>query len=64
MPQPTKIVSYQVMPQSPIEYTQEDDYTVSKITQDHIVALDDKGQLWTCIHCEAAPIWKCLNLPD
>lgn len=59
---PEKIVSFEVVPASCLEYPSELGERVVYLTKEHVVALDSEGMLWARNVDETR--WTCLNLPQ
>jgi hypothetical protein len=65
---PELIVSFEVVPQSVAVYTTASGDKVTKVTLEHVIALDTNAKLWVRLvgnHEEVAPgtlqLWSCLN---
>lgn len=55
---PYKIVSYELVPSTVLNYNGKSIYRKT-----HILALDGAGGLWYCDYLGTEK-WQCLNLPD
>ena len=59
---PEKIESFEVVPASCFEYTNDLGQRVVTLTREHVVALNSKGRLWARVLEETN--WNCLNFPQ
>jgi len=59
---PEKIVSFEVVPVSCLNYFNGSGDEIQSLNREHVVALDSEGRLWARILEETS--WTCLNFPQ